>query len=175
MKKFSILKDQEGAVLVVGLILLLVITLIGMSGIRSATIETKMAGNQKNRHLAFESAESALREAESYVESITATGAFNGSNGLLGLFDNDVDYFADSTWNSNSVTAKAGSVAYVESQPRYIIKQKVLLQSNMGSLNVGRYGAHNMMQVRVFQITSRGTGGNDSAKVILQTHYGKIL
>lgn len=55
---------QRGAVLIVALIMLLLISIIGTVAMRSATMEERMAGNQRERHLSFQAAEAALRVGE---------------------------------------------------------------------------------------------------------------
>lgn len=58
---------QQGVALIVGLILLMVMTLLGISIVRTVTMEEKMSANSYDRSLAFYSAESGLRVAEAYV------------------------------------------------------------------------------------------------------------
>jgi Tfp pilus assembly protein PilX len=54
-------RHQRGAALVIGLILLLILTVLGVSGLGTATTEVRLADNNKQREYAFQSAESALR------------------------------------------------------------------------------------------------------------------
>ena len=63
---------QQGAVLAVSLIMLLVMTLLGISSLQGTTIEEKMAGNLMDRIRSFEAAESALREGEQQLAVATA-------------------------------------------------------------------------------------------------------
>ena len=51
---------QTGAVLVVGLVLLLVLTVIGVSGMNMASMEIQMAGNTQFQQVAFQAAEDAI-------------------------------------------------------------------------------------------------------------------
>jgi type IV pilus assembly protein PilX len=51
---------QTGAVLVVGLVLLLVLTVIGVSGMNTATMEIQMAGNTQFQQDSFQAAEDAI-------------------------------------------------------------------------------------------------------------------
>jgi len=67
------LRREQGVVLVVALILLVVITLFGLSGLRLVTQEERMVGQTYDRSLAFQAAEAALRQAESAVEVIKPT------------------------------------------------------------------------------------------------------
>ena len=70
MKAMKSRKSQEGAALVVGLILLVVITVLAVSGMNTATTELAMARNNQNYENAFQAAETGL-------ESALATGQFN--------------------------------------------------------------------------------------------------
>lgn len=56
-------RRQRGAALVVGLILLLVLTILAVSGVFTATSELRMAGNQQQQELAFQAAETGLERA----------------------------------------------------------------------------------------------------------------
>lgn len=68
-------RQQRGAVLIVALMFLVLLTIIGVSGISSTTVEERMAGNVRDREAAFQAAESALRDAEIDLEtSIGGTG-----------------------------------------------------------------------------------------------------
>ena len=58
---------QQGVALVVGLILLMVMTLLGLSVVRTVTMEEKMSASTYDRSLALSSAEAGLRVAEAYV------------------------------------------------------------------------------------------------------------
>ena len=60
----NIVQQQSGAVLIISLIILLLLTLIGSSSIQTSSLEEKMAGNLRDRNIAFQAAESALRDAE---------------------------------------------------------------------------------------------------------------
>lgn len=65
---------QEGVSLVVVLILLVVMTLVGLAGIRSTLLRERMSANMYDRSIAFQSAESALREAEEVVRVAVLAG-----------------------------------------------------------------------------------------------------
>ena len=65
---------QDGAALVVGLILLVVITVLAISGMNTATTELAMARNDQNYENAFQAAETGL-------ETALSQGAFNTQAG----------------------------------------------------------------------------------------------
>jgi len=59
---FSI-EQQRGAALVVGMVLLLVLTLLAVAGMNTASLEFMMAGNQQYRSRAFEASEAGIQVA----------------------------------------------------------------------------------------------------------------
>ena len=63
MKHYSMPTNQDGAALVVGLILLVVITVLAVSGMNTATTELAMARNDQNYENAFQAAETGLEQA----------------------------------------------------------------------------------------------------------------
>jgi len=60
MRGQSMLKDQKGVVLVVALLLLLILTLIGISAINSTVFEAKISGNERVGNAAFYAAEGGI-------------------------------------------------------------------------------------------------------------------
>ena len=58
---------QRGIALIVALLLLVVISLVGLSSIRNTTLQERMSANLYDRDLAFQVAESALRAAEAAI------------------------------------------------------------------------------------------------------------
>jgi type IV pilus assembly protein PilX len=53
-------RSQTGATLIVGLVLLLVLTVVGVSGMNTATMEIQMASNTQYQQDAFQQAEDAI-------------------------------------------------------------------------------------------------------------------
>jgi type IV pilus assembly protein PilX len=69
-KTVNLARKQHGAALIVGLILLVVITVLAISGMNTATTELAMARNDQNYENAFQAAETGLEQA-------LGQGAFN--------------------------------------------------------------------------------------------------
>ncbi len=63
MKTLKNFQRQDGAALVVGLVLLVVITVLAISGMNTATTELAMARNDQNYENAFQAAETGLENA----------------------------------------------------------------------------------------------------------------
>ncbi len=70
MNRINFSGKQNGAALVVGLILMVVITVLAISGMNTATTELAMARNDQNYENAFQAAETGL-------ETALAQGRFN--------------------------------------------------------------------------------------------------
>src|ERR1700730_3370785 len=75
---------QTGVVLFVALILLLILSLLGVTAARMQTVEERMARNDDNRQLGAQAAEAALRSAENGL----LTGLYtNFAGNTAGLYD----------------------------------------------------------------------------------------
>lgn len=166
---------QKGAALAVSLMILLVLTIIGISGMRSTSLEEKMAGNLRDREIAFEAAESTLRYAEDWVDiNVVALGAFD-DNGNDGLYNYEVpNRWAQLGWTG------ADSRDYPDVDPkasgRFIVEHLQTVANSDDVANLGNYGQGvGGADLEMFRITARGTGGGAGAEVLLQTTFSKAL
>ena len=80
MKTFKSRGKQNGAALVVGLVLLVVITILAVSGMNTATTELAMARNDQNYENAFQAAETGLEQALSQGRFNTLVDVNLGQN-----------------------------------------------------------------------------------------------
>lgn len=94
---------QSGATLIVALVLLVIVTLLGAAGMRGTTLEMKMIASSRDRAMAFEAAESTLKEVEQALianpptlESMTTKFTANCTNG----FCFDGEYVATDPYQS---------------------------------------------------------------------------
>jgi len=71
---------QEGFVLIVGLVILGLLTMLALSSMRDTTMQEKMAGASRDSGLAFQAAESALRDAENCITGTTDGCAFDAAD-----------------------------------------------------------------------------------------------
>lgn len=69
----NLARRQQGAVLIVSLIILLVLTLIGIAGMNTSVLQERMAVNAQNSNRAFQAAESSVRALadELYADDLT--------------------------------------------------------------------------------------------------------
>jgi len=152
-------KKQSGVVLVISLVMLLLLTLIGLTGMQTTTLEEKMAGNSKDRNIAFQAAESTLLEAEGVI---LTKPAYNNNNGLLDSAA-EPDFFLPATWsgtNSAQTTSNMKNSLDLLEEPRYVIKKLTVIPAN---------GAN--PEKTIFRITARAVGRSLGSQVILQEIY----
>jgi type IV pilus assembly protein PilX len=172
---------QNGIVLFVSLVLLLVLTILAVSVVQTTSLEERMSRNASDAALAFQSAESALRDAEQFVETVVSLAPFDaaGTNGLWDtpVFGQAPRWETAAIWNDGrSVVAPTNINAPVKRQPRYIVEHvaSVLLEENAYQVQ-DPYNSGASDRIEVFRITAQGWGGTDTARVLLQTTYGRKL
>jgi type IV pilus assembly protein PilX len=140
---------QSGAALITGLIFLVVLTMIGITAARMSTLEERMSGNMRDRSVAMQAAELALRDAErdvrgqgtavrtTPISGITYFAANCNQDNTGDSFDDGLCYngpagYGVAIWTTVNMTA-APSVAYgrftgatpiagLSAQPRYVIE-----------------------------------------------------
>ncbi len=156
---------QRGAILVISLIILLVMTVLGISSLRSATMQERMSGNNLDRQLAFQAAEAALRAGERVVET-NPTPTLD-QNCLGGICTNPrAQNFAN--WQedpTHAIWATAQNVDVVldgvQTTARFMIEDMCEFTPATGATD----------SQRMFRITAFATGGTDTSQVMLQSSY----
>ena len=105
---------QRGATLVVVLILLLIMTVLGLTILRGTSLEERMSANMRDRSLSFQAAEAALREGEGVAAtSPPPPGSGCNATGVCATpVATSTDRWLDSGFNSwRSVTTSMGTLA----------------------------------------------------------------
>jgi Tfp pilus assembly protein PilX len=74
MKLDHRIQRHQGSALIVSMILLLALTMLGLSGTQTSTLELRMASNMADRAKAFQAAEHALQYAQDYVNKLAVSG-----------------------------------------------------------------------------------------------------
>lgn len=175
-------QTQTGAALFVCLMLLTILTILGLSSVSTTTLEEKMAGNIRNKHMSFQAAEAALRTGETTANGLNSTTLFNGTNGLYPQSkygDDPADsgvYAYYPIWNDSVTTINWQSVAtlgsLVTTAPSYIIEDFGDSPRDNDCLLDAEIPAGCMLPV--YRITAQGTGINDNANTVLQSTYKKL-
>lgn len=159
---------QQGATLAITLLLLLVITLIGVSSIQVTTMEEKMSANLQDKELSFRAAESALAAGETWILAQTSEPTASASCSAFPCVHTvyvNINFAtqAFSWWQSNSA-AYTTALDNVKTPPRYMIE---FLQFVPDTPVVGTMSASS--GVYYYQVTARGSGGADDSYTVLQT------
>ncbi len=170
---------NRGVALFVSLVLLLVLTIIGVSAVQTTTLETRMARNEHDSLLAFQAAESALRDAEAVVDGVVATAEFTdtGAGGKWTIAPlGQQPRWEQADWSGSGTVVASTTVDGVAAAPRYMIEHvaSVVREENAYQLT-SDYSTADADRIEMFRITARGTGGSEHATVTLQTTYGRIL
>ncbi len=181
---------QQGAALLVALIMLLLITMIGVSSMQTTTLEEKMAANYRDYDIALQMAEMGMVAAEQYIENdVSVVGHFTSdcNNGLCSARDYDDDYdrwndpaycsgdiFSAGCSKSAEVDGKTRNAAVAEN-PRCIIEKLTDLATEEDTLNQDNDSYGDKLSITVFRVTAYGTGGSPDTHVMLQTTYGKQI
>lgn len=168
---------QQGMALFLALVILLIITILGVSGLQTTTLEERMAANARDRDLAFQAAEAALRDAERYLQS-AVLNEFGNSNGHYQLnAANRPRWHGDDRREGNGVItfsanrpgpgAQASPLPVVARQPEYFIEEYPATLPEGGSLEAGVAAD----TLEFYRVTARGFGGREATTVVLQTTY----
>ena len=158
---------QRGAALMVGMVVLLMLTVLGLSAIRSTALEEQMAGNDLDRQKAFEAAEAGLRGGEAFLRDETLPQFTDaGAGGYYLPADPDGDPVWElTTWGNNDSVAYQGDLDGASA--RYVIEQ-------MGVANLVGQSLSSDSPVEVttfYRVTSQGDGVTTASDVTLQTVY----
>ncbi|MFS1524597.1 PilX N-terminal domain-containing pilus assembly protein [Microbulbifer sp. 2304DJ12-6] len=172
---FSTLHPQRGATLLVGLIILLLMTFIGLAAMRGSGMQELMAGNMRDRQLAFQAAEAALRAGESSVSTTFKTMTFDGNTAgqvedMAGATNSG--FWLGYTWEGASISTNLG-LQEVAKQPVYVIERVTpqLPNSSADGSGIDMESLGKLQPTPTYRITSRGVGGTENAVVILQSTY----
>ena len=168
---------QRGVALITVLLLLMVVMLMAVAALRTANLEERVAAQVRDRQVAFQMAEAALRDGELMISS-DANGPFmplrpalfdaNCTDGLCRSSPGSPRWssFSEADWASSKAWAygAATGAAVLQgaaSEPRYVVEYQGTLQPiEPGSPCVA-----------MFLITARARGATAVAEVILQSVY----
>ena len=178
---------QQGASLVIVLILLLIMTLLGLAVLRTTLLDERMSANLYDRSLSFQSAETALRDAEAAVQAAELAGAITGfncstagvtcpsipANALTGTTGCSAgrNCWTNATTNIQTLASGAGAPQYyIEYMGQYTNEDDLSLASSANSAQYGGTGGVPLQHF--YRITGRShdPSANDRAVVVLQSN-----
>lgn len=160
---------QQGATLIVGLIMLFLLTIIGMASMNVTTVDVKVTSNAKDRQLAFVGAESGLFNAGQTIINFPEEHLDNTTPGYV---HKQYELIGSAWWNDKSnwsLAAVAGTL--VESQ--FKIENPTVRWDEFDPTicNTGP----SCGKASGYYPTTVKSNGPGQASVILQSYYSKLL
>jgi len=155
-QKFAPAKRQTGAVLIISLIFLLLMTMLSTSAMRGATMQERMAGNTRDYNLGFQAAEAALRDAEDYLRTTA----------VLPEFDNTAGHYvvnapSQPTWEAYPPSDGGGYINYptdipgTSRRPKYYLERLITARPPGTETETGTA----VDEIYYFRVTAVGFGG----------------
>ncbi len=165
---------QQGVVLVVAMLILLLITIVGVTGMQTTILEETMAGAVRDKHIAFNAAEAALREGEEYLTGASLP-VFNDTLGRYSSDGTSEELWKTVNWEG-ATAADCNCFIYPNEGligssgvplPRYIIEELPESEVKPTSIVVGIKPA---VKRTIYQITARGVGLQGGVAVLQSTY-----
>jgi len=190
MMKVQTGKNQQGVVLLVGLIMLLLMTVVGLAAIRGSNLQETMAGNMRERQVAFQVAEAGLRAGETFIQQQNLEAmAFNGTVVSWQLPDMNqpanqnnlglprISDWVDANWvaRANDAPIDLGDMN-TGGPPQYLVeKLDIPAQAQAGAegSGIGVGSLEQMQAPEVYRLTSRGLSASTNSDSVVQIAYRK--
>ena len=151
MKRHSIRRQQKGVVLIISLVILVLVTLVGLSTVRTTTMEEKMAGNSRDRDKALQAAEAVVQACLTQLDA----GTFTGTVHTPTVAPTAARWDVSGNWLASSPASTAVNIANagLAEDPRCLVEA------------LGASGS--------YRVTGRAVGGSADTVVMLQATYSK--
>ncbi len=141
-------RAQGGATLIITMVMLVLITMVCVSTIRTSTVDEKMAGAGRDRDKAFQAAEGAVQQCLNQLKNAT----YAGTPLTPAVATSLPNWEVAANWsNSNSVAIALDSTG-LAAQPRCMFEA---LGAGTGS----------------YRVTGRAVGASSLTEVVLQATY----
>jgi type IV pilus assembly protein PilX len=180
---------QGGVVLFVALILLVILSLIGVTAARMQTVEERMARNEDNRQTGAQAAEAALRNAEDGLlggtwnaanfaqdtaglyELAAATGSQVSAAGVAGTSWQNAGAATVFLYNGGTNTGPALANIQTNAQaPKYVIENLPAVALPGQPISTVQYAAPTS-PLSVFRVTAYGQGADTTSFTLLQSIF----
>lgn len=162
-------RSEHGMALVISLILLLIMTMMGVTAMRGTTLQERMAGSLQDQNRAFQAAETALRRAEQAL-SQPQLPAFGGDGWYSEANKDQIpdwmlyDASPDAT---GAVQLPAETVPVVARQPQFFVQRIEGVAPAGSSLDASA----DQTDLDLYRLTARGFGANETTVVLLETMF----
>ena len=177
--------SQQGISLVMTLLFMVAALVLGVSVMSVGVMQERILGNTKDRDLAFQAAEAALRDAEADIAANVTLATTFADNCNLGLCTPPtlrstvsplpVDQQAGFSWTTSTQVrtygqyTSASALPNVAGQPAYVIEKIGNLGTPSGESMV--LGSESASPGVAYRITARAVGARPETIVTLQSIY----
>lgn len=182
---------QRGVVMIVGLVVLVLLSLLALESMRTATLEERMTGNTEDREIAFQIAEAALREAEDLLgQPMLPAFVAVGDPAAAGYYLADPPSPGSATvpiwlrpagsagapvWRASAVTADAPPAPIDRARAEFIIEQLESAEEATPGASLQADVAADSRERIIYRITARAWGaatvGQPAPSVLLQSTF----
>jgi len=173
-------KRQTGASLIVSLMLLIVLTLLGLSGMQSTIMQERMSSNVRDKGMAFQAAESAIRGGEDWVKSADTNTLRDPDGTTCSSPPCDIitlNEYASMTaetfgwWQTNArafIFPSSTSNSTPAADPHFIVEFHSRVDQGY-SLDPG----DTTLRPHLYRITAMGVGSTTTAEAMIETLYSR--
>jgi type IV pilus assembly protein PilX len=180
-------RKEKGAILIVSLILLLVMTVLALSASQMTRMQERMAANSRDRDLALQSAEAGLRNGERLIEALgSAPIPCTAVSPRCSVYANnalpvDIGFqtapwwdstgwrygTSDTTWSTTVANAMVGS-GMVRSDPSFVVEE---VEEVPDTLTIPPTGPPPSRFY--YRVTSAAEGGTATSQVVLRSTFAR--
>lgn len=169
--------NQRGAVLIISLVVLTVLTIVVLSANRGVVVQERMTAAIRESNITFQAAESGLVEAEIFVDAIPGLGVFrdDGAGGLYSQNSGPADYSDPAIW-APGITQLATETA-PGYETRYFVEyigQAEIEGAEEISVDFSYGQAEDVLLVQVFRVVVRSVGPNGQPERIIAGYYSSF-
>jgi type IV pilus assembly protein PilX len=163
---------QSGVVMFVALILLLILSLLGVTAARMQTVEERMARNEDNRQLGAQSAEAALRSAENGLLTGIYINFAGNTDGLYAPLLSNGSPIDLMDWSAPTSALPYGGPATAiptgVPAPKFVIENLPSVAVAGDDISVTSLNPASP-PVTVYRVTAQGVGADNTSTTTLQT------
>ena len=170
MRRALLSRNEEGVVLVLCLITLVLLTLIGVSATNTSQLEAEISGNDKTYKEAFYAAEVSLTAGETVVNILLSRLDLNEGTTTGRYVKGTQPAWDQLVWDSAHtavVDPIPSGLSQMADPPRYTIEERKFRRS---SIVMGPDPSTGTYQ---FTVKGQGTGTSKAAHVVLESIYAK--
>lgn len=173
------MNTQRGSALILSLLILLVMTMLGITAMSTSTLQERMAANDRNQKVAFQNSELTLTQTEADardMDFMTDLRGVVGSSSHIYAEDAVVDYHDPATWG-NADCGVAIELNTVDGSSSngcrliHIVEQTTALEAGGG---YGQLDQSNLTTARL-RLTALGTDGSGKAQAKVQSTFDKVI